>query len=303
VKKLVPEARVEFAHGQMGEHELSEVMHRFVRGLFDVLICTTIVESGVDIPRVNTILIDHADRFGLADLYQLRGRVGRARQKAYAFLLLPPGGLLTDDSRKRIEVLKRYTGHGTGFRIAMRDLEIRGAGNLLGAQQSGHIAAIGFDLYCQLLKRSVAKLQGKKVPPIIDAIVDLDFLDRSPACGTAENAAFIPYNYVDDENLRVKLYGRISSLATETEARELKKEFADRFGTLPAAIKNLFEIARIRIAAAQANIQSVRASEERIILMRNGEAIMPEGRYPRLNARTATLRLKEIQSLIRKLKS
>jgi len=313
------------------------VMHRFVRGLFDVLICTTIVESGVDIPRVNTIIIDRADRFGLADLYQLRGRVGRARHKAYAFLLLPPGGSLTDDSRKRIEALKRYTGHGTGFRIAMRDLEIRGAGNLLGAQQSGHIAAIGFDLYCQLLKRSVAKLQGKKVPPIIDASVDLDFLDRSPAAGEAgrmpairtagvppaedctagvppaeectagvpparrveKNGAYIPYSYVDDENLRVKLYGRISSLATETEVRELKKEFADRFGKLPVAVKNLFEIARIRIATAQADIQSIRASEGRLIIMRNGEAIMPDGRYPRLKARTTAPRLKEILTLIK----
>jgi len=299
VKALVPEARVEYAHGQMSERELSEVMHRFVRGLFDVLICTTIVESGVDIPRVNTIIIDRADRFGLADLYQLRGRVGRARHKAYAFLLLPPGGSLTDDSRKRIEALKRYTGHGTGFRIAMRDLEIRGAGNLLGAQQSGHIAAIGFDLYCQLLKRSVAKLQGKKVPPIIDAAVDLDFLDRSPAGGTAENAAFIPYSYVDEENLRVKLYGRLSSLATESEVRELKKEFADRFGKLPAAVKNLFEIARIRIAAAQIGIQSIRASEDRLIITRNGEAIMPDGRYPRLKARTAATRLKEILTLLK----
>lgn len=303
VKELVPEARVEYAHGQMSERELSEVMHRFVRGLFDVLICTTIVESGVDIPRVNTILIDRADRFGLADLYQLRGRVGRARHKAYAFLLLPPGGSLSDDSRKRIEALKRYTGHGTGFRIAMRDLKIRGAGNLLGAQQSGHIAAIGFDLYCQLLKRSVAKLQGKKVPPIIDASIDLDFLDRSPAGGLTENSAFIPYNYVDDENLRVKLYGRIASLATEGEVRELKKEFADRFGALPAAVKNLFEIARIRIAAAQGGVQSVRVSEERIILMRNGEAIMPEGRYPRLKARTTASRLKELLELIRKMHS
>lgn len=299
IKALVPEARVEYAHGQMSERELSEVMHRFVRGLFDVLICTTIVESGVDIPNCNTIIIDRADRFGLADLYQLRGRVGRARHKAYAFLLLPPGGSLTDDSRKRIEALKKYTGHGTGFRIAMRDLEIRGAGNLLGAQQSGHIAAIGFDLYCQLLKRSVARLQGKKVPPLIDAAVELDFLDRSPAHGATENAAFIPYSYVDEENLRVKLYGRISSLATESEVRELKKEFADRFGKLPIAVKNLFEIARIRIAAAQAGIQSIRASEERLIVLRNGEAIMSNGRYPRLKARTTATRLKEILTLIR----
>ena len=298
IKELVPEARVEFAHGQMSENELSETMHRFVRGLFDVLICTTIVESGVDIPNCNTIIIDRADRFGLADLYQLRGRVGRARHKAYAFLLLPPGGLLSDDSRKRIEALKKYTGHGTGFRIALRDLEIRGAGNLLGAQQSGHIAAIGFDLYCQLLKRSVARLQGKKVPPLVDALVDLDFLERSPSNGSAENAAFIPYSYVEDENLRVKLYGRIASLATESEVRELKKEFSDRFGVLPAAIKNLFETARIRIAAAQAGVQAVRVSEGRLILVRNGEAVMPGGRYPRLPDSTSAARLRAVKNIL-----
>ncbi|MDK2857945.1 MAG: hypothetical protein PWQ89_1064 [Verrucomicrobiota bacterium] len=303
IKELVPEARIETAHGQMSERELSEVMHRFVRGLFDVLICTTIVESGVDIPRVNTIIIDRADRFGLADLYQLRGRVGRARHKAYAFLLLPPGGSLSDDSRKRIEALKKYTGHGTGFRIALRDLEIRGAGNLLGAQQSGHIAAIGFDLYCQLLKRSVAKLQGKKVPPIIDASVDLDFLDRSPSIGETRDAAYIPYSYVDEENLRVKLYGRIASLSTDAEVRELKKEFADRFGAPPVPVKNLFEIARIRIAAAQAGVQSVRASEGRLVILRNNEAVMPGGRYPRLKARTTATRLKEILTLLKGIKT
>ncbi len=316
IEGLVPEARVEYAHGQMSENQLSDIMHRFVRGLFDVLVCTTIVENGVDIPNCNTILVDRADRFGLADLYQLRGRVGRARRKAYAFLLIPPHGVLTDDARQRIEALKKYTGHGTGFRIAMRDLEIRGAGNLLGAQQSGHIAAIGFDLYCQLLKRSVARLQGKKVPPLIDASVDLDFLERSPRAGEAggtpaihsrtagappaqENGAYIPYSYVDDENLRVQLYGRIASLATETEVRELKKEFADRFGKLPPAMRNLFEIARIRIAAAHADVKTIRVNEGRILLIRNGEPIMPDGRYPRQSALTAASRLKEILQLIK----
>ncbi len=335
LSELVPEARIEYAHGQMGEKQLSDVMHRFVQGQFDILLCTTIIESGMDIPRVNTIIIDRADRFGLADLYQLRGRVGRARHKAYAFLLLPRHGQLFDRARRRIEALKRYTGHGTGFRIAMRDLEIRGAGNLLGAQQSGHIAAIGFDLYCQLLKRSVAKLQGRKVPPVIDAAVDLDFLNRSPSSlgkvtrptprgksvgwvsspgapaedsGSTtndrypENAAFIPYDYVEDENLRVKLYGRIASLATESEVRELKKEFADRFGALPAAVKNLFEIARIRIAAAQAGVQSVRVSEERIILTRNGEAVMPAGRYPRLKAEKTGARLRAVLRSLKNLR-
>ena len=313
IENLVPEARVEYAHGQMSEKQLSDIMHRFVRGLFDVLVCTTIVENGVDIPNCNTILVDRADRFGLADLYQLRGRVGRARRKAYAFLLIPPHGVLTDDARQRIEALKKYTGHGTGFRIAMRDLEIRGAGNLLGAQQSGHIAAIGFDLYCQLLKRSVARLQGKKVPPLIDAAVDLDFLERSPRAGETpavrdciagvppaqENGAYIPYSYVDDENLRVKLYGRISSLAKETEVQQLRREFADRFGKLPPAVRNLFEIARIRIAAAYADVKTVRVNEERIMLIRNNEPIMVNGRYPRLTTDTTSRRLKEILALLK----
>jgi transcription-repair coupling factor (superfamily II helicase) len=315
IEALVPAARVETAHGQMGEKELSDIMHRFVRGLFDVLVCTTIVENGVDIPNCNTILIDRADCFGLADLYQLRGRVGRARRKAYAFLLIPPHGALSEEARQRIDALKTHTGHGTGFRIALRDLEIRGAGNLLGAKQSGHIAAIGFDLYCQLLRRSVARLQGKKVPPLIDAAVDFDFLDRSPSTADAggtpaihfqpaqKNGACIPYGYVDDENLRVKLYGRIASVATESEVREIKKEFADRFGRLPSAVKNLFEIARIRIAAAQAGVQSVRSSKGRIILMRNGEAVMPDGCYPRLIDGTAPARLRQILKLIKELRN
>jgi len=293
IEQLVPEARIEYAHGQMSEKQLSDIMHRFVRGLFDVLISTTIIESGVDIPRANTILVDRADRFGLSDLYQLRGRVGRARHKAYAFLLLPPHGHLSDDARSRIEALKRFGGLGAGFRIAMRDLEIRGAGNLLGAQQSGHIAAIGFDLYCQLLKRSIARLQGKKIPPIIDTSVEFDFLDRSPAEPT-NDGAFIPYEYVEDENLRVQLYGRMASLTKETDVRRLKKEFADRFGALPAPMKNLFEIARIRIAASHVNIQSVRTHQEKIILTRNGKPVMTSGRHFRLKSGKTSARLKEI---------
>ncbi len=298
IEQLVPEARIEYAHGQMSEKQLSDIMHRFVRGLFDVLISTTIIESGVDIPRANTILVDRADRFGLSDLYQLRGRVGRSRKKAYAYLLLPTHGVLSDDARARIEALTKFSGLGAGFRIAMRDLEIRGAGNLLGAQQSGHIAAIGFDLYCQLLKRSVARLQGKKVPPLIDASVDLDFLDRSPT-GNTPNGAYIPYTYIEDENLRVKLYGRIATLTTEPEIRTLKKEFADRFGKLPSPIKNLFKIARIRIAGAKANVQSIRTHEEKIILTRDGKPIMPHGRYPRLATEKTAARLKEILTTLK----
>src|SRR6202049_4288244 len=160
---LVPEARVEVGHGQMDADELEEVMARFVAGKIDVLVCTTIIESGLDIPNANTIIIDRADRFGLADLYQLRGRVGRAEHKAYAYLLLPRELMTVGAARKRINAIKQYSSLGAGFRIAMRDLEIRGAGSILGTAQSGHIMAVGFDLYCQLLKQAVAQRKGEKL--------------------------------------------------------------------------------------------------------------------------------------------
>ncbi|HEY5653697.1 MAG TPA: transcription-repair coupling factor, partial [Pontiella sp.] len=217
LRALVPEARIAVAHGQMGEKELSEIMHAFMKGRFDVLLCTTIIESGVDIPNGNTMIIENAERFGLSDLYQLRGRVGRSNHKAFAYMMLSPGGDMIDAARDRMNAIKRYTGLGSGFRLAVRDLELRGAGNMLGANQSGHISAIGFDLYCQLLKRSIALMQGKKPPPLMDVIVKLDFLDLSPKSGNSENGAFIPYDYIEDENLRLRLYQRISALATKHE--------------------------------------------------------------------------------------
>ena len=162
IAELCPQARVEFGHGQMDADELEAVMARFVAGKIDVLVCTTIIESGLDIPNANTIIIDRADRFGLADLYQLRGRVGRAEHKAYAYLMLPREMMTVGAARKRINAIKQYSSLGAGFRIAMRDLEIRGAGSILGTAQSGHIMAVGFDLYCQLLKQAVAQLKGEK---------------------------------------------------------------------------------------------------------------------------------------------
>jgi transcription-repair coupling factor (superfamily II helicase) len=165
LQTLVPEARIVVGHGQMDPDELEEVMTRFVNGEADVLLSTTIIESGLDIPNANTIIIDRADRFGLSELYQLRGRVGRYKHQAYAYLLIPRHAQLLTEARKRITAIRQYSSLGSGFKIAMRDLEIRGAGNLLGAQQSGHITAVGFDLYCQLLKQSVAALKGEKVKP------------------------------------------------------------------------------------------------------------------------------------------
>src|SRR5438067_2100363 len=179
VAELCPDARVEFGHGQMGSEELEAVMHRFVMGKIDVLVCTTIIESGLDIPNANTIIIDRADRFGLADLYQLRGRVGRAQHKAYAYLMLPRELMTVGAARKRINAIKQYSSLGAGFKIAMRDLEIRGAGNVLGTAQSGHIVAIGFDLYCQLLKQAIAKMKGEKVRPRVEIVLRLDFVATS----------------------------------------------------------------------------------------------------------------------------
>ncbi len=177
LQTLVPQARIVVGHGQMNADELEEVMTRFVNGEADVLLSTTIIESGLDIPNANTIIIDRADRFGLSDLYQLRGRVGRYKHQAYAYLLLPRHARLLTDVRKRISAIRQYSTLGSGFKIAMRDLEIRGAGNLLGAEQSGHITAVGFELYCQLLKQSVSSLKGEKVKPRVKVSVKLDFLD------------------------------------------------------------------------------------------------------------------------------
>src|SRR5581483_8910829 len=179
LRTLVPQARIAVGHGQMNADDLEEVMTKFINGEADVLLSTTIIESGLDIPNANTIIIDRADRFGLSDLYQLRGRVGRYKHQAYAYLLLPRHAGLLVDARKRISAIKQYSSLGSGFRIAMRDLEIRGAGNLLGPEQSGHIAAVGFELYCQLLKQSVASLKGEPIPPRAETIVRLDFLAMS----------------------------------------------------------------------------------------------------------------------------
>jgi transcription-repair coupling factor (superfamily II helicase) len=181
LRALVPQARLVVGHGQMQSDELEEVMTQFVNGEADVLLSTTIIESGLDIPNANTIIIDRADRFGLSDLYQLRGRVGRYKHQAYAYLLLPRHATLLADARKRLSAIKQYSRLGSGFKIALRDLEIRGAGNLLGPEQSGHITAIGFDLYCQLLKQSVSALKGEKVRPRLEAQARLDFLAMDPS--------------------------------------------------------------------------------------------------------------------------
>src|SRR5208282_4080838 len=203
---------------------LETVMHRFVKGDIDVLVCTTIIESGLDIPSANTIIIDRADRFGLSDLYQLRGRVGRYKHQAYAYILLPRHMQLVQSARKRISAIKQYSSLGSGFKIAMRDLEIRGAGNILGQEQSGHITAIGFDLYCQLLRESVARLKGHRVKRRAQVTLKIDFLMGS----SGESLAKIPANYINDSRLRIGAYRRIASTAELTDVELLRAELRDR---------------------------------------------------------------------------
>jgi transcription-repair coupling factor (superfamily II helicase) len=300
---LVPQARVEIGHGQMDSDELEGVMARFVAGKIDVLVCTTIIESGLDIPNANTIVIDRADRFGLADLYQLRGRVGRAEHKAYAYLLLPREMMTIGAARKRINAIKQYSSLGAGFRIAMRDLEIRGAGSILGTAQSGHIMAIGFDLYCQLLKQAVAQLKGRKFQPRLDVDLRIDFVATNEAefaqLGPEQRIpAFVPANYISDTGLRIKAYREIAGISTRDQFDRVQREWRDRFGKFPEAVDNLFLLAEIKLAAAKAGISRVEVRERKLMLTRRGEFILVDGKFPRLVAKPA--HLGEILELTRK---
>jgi transcription-repair coupling factor (superfamily II helicase) len=291
---LVPNARVEIGHGQMDADDLEEVMARFVAGKIDVLVCTTIIESGLDIPNANTIVIDRADRFGLADLYQLRGRVGRAEHKAYAYLLLPREMMTIGAARKRINAIKQYSSLGAGFRIAMRDLEIRGAGSILGTAQSGHIMAIGFDLYCQLLKQAVAQLKGRKFQPRLDVDLRIDFVATNEAefaqLGPEQRIpAFVPANYISDTGLRIKAYREIAEISTRDQFDRVRREWRDRFGKFPTAVDNLFLLAEVKLAAAKAGITRVEARERKLMLTQRGDFILVDGKFPRLVAKPAHL--------------
>jgi transcription-repair coupling factor (superfamily II helicase) len=301
LQQLVPEARVEVAHGQMPSGALAEIMRSFAQGEFDVLLCTTIIESGLDIPNANTILIDRADRFGLADLYQLRGRVGRSRHRAFAYMLLPTQAHVDPIARKRIQAIKQYSGAGAGFRVAMRDLEIRGAGNLLGSEQSGHIAAVGFGLYCQLLKRTIAQAKGEPLSRIVDVQVSLDFVTLSPADAGAEHSAVIPLGFIEDERLRVSLYRRIAEAASVRDVEELRRDIKDRFGRMPKEVDRLLKIAEMRVLAAERSVQSIETQEDKIMLKREGDYLMAGGRFPRLRKSSPDARLDELLAHLRRL--
>ena len=317
---LVPAARIVVGHGQMEADELETVMTKFVNGEADVLLSTTIIESGLDIPNANTIIIDRADRFGLSDLYQLRGRVGRYKHQAYAYLLLPRHASLLSDVRKRISAIKQYSTLGSGFKIAMRDLEIRGAGNLLGAEQSGHITAVGFELYCQLLKQSVSSLKGEQVKPRAAVEVQLDFLEMNAAAGeppsegrvpgaaresseetsptSLRKTASLPHHYIAEPQHRIEIYRKLAQATDKAALDGLNRELRDRFGPLPRPVELLLSVAELKVLAAEKAVTAIEVKEDKLMLTRHGDFITLGGKFPRLAKKDAGARLKEIKKLL-----
>ncbi|MFA5072851.1 MAG: transcription-repair coupling factor [Nitrospirota bacterium] len=245
VRSLVPEATIGVAHGQMHEHNIEDVMSKFLSGSLNVLVTTTIIESGIDIPTANTIIINRADRFGLADLYQIKGRVGRSREKAYAYLLIPAEEQLSDIARKRLRAIQELSELGAGFQIAAQDLETRGAGNLLGKQQSGHIAAVGIDLYTEMMEQAIAELQGEEQAATSDTII------------TMKASAFIPEDYIQDMSLRLAAYKEISSVNDEAQLAEIQESLVDRYGELPVPAHNLIKIMQIKCLAKEALLSRI----------------------------------------------
>ena len=245
IRRIVPEARVIYGHGQMKDEELEDVMHRFVRREADVLVATTIIESGIDIPTVNTIFINRADRFGLADLHQLRGRVGRSSHRAYCYLLLSPDRPVMGKAAKRLKAIEEFSELGAGFRIAMRDLEIRGAGNLLGREQSGHIAAVGYEMYCRLLEQTVRRLKNEPDPSPPTVHLDLDV------------AALIPGHYIASDRARIEMYRRVVSCRTTQDLTQLERDLTDAFGPIPRPMLRLLELAEIRVLVRRFGVTSI----------------------------------------------
>ena len=324
--ELLPGVSVGVGHGKMDSDTLEKVMTDFVAGKNQVLVCTTIIESGLDIPNCNTIIIEGADRFGLSQLYQLRGRVGRFKHQAYAYLLLHKHTKLLEVARQRLSALRQHNQLGAGFRIAMRDLELRGAGNLLGTEQSGHIIGVGFDLYCQLLRQSVARLKGESTASYIRASVKLDFvltgekinadakssgrrMDSYTAIKDAETKAdgaipidpiqaLIPSTYITETRLRIDLYRKLALTVDLEELKKLTAEIKDRFGKYGDEVKALILMTKIRILAEQKKLLLVECESHKLKCLRNSgrrdDWIMPGSRFPRLTAAKALLRLEEI---------
>ena len=245
VRQLVPDARIVIGHGQMNEHELEDVMHKFIRHEADILVSTTIIESGIDIPNANTMFINEAENFGLSDLHQLRGRVGRYKHRAYCYLLLSPDKTISSTAAKRLKAMEEYASLGAGFKIALRDLEIRGAGNILGPEQSGHIAAVGYEMYCQLLEDAVKRVKNEVVVKPKEVNVDIGI------------TGVMPRTYVDSERQRMDLYRRLSRATSVEMLEALSKDVVDAFGPMPKPVTALFGLAEIKVLARQWSILSI----------------------------------------------
>ena len=255
IAKLVPEANVAFAHGQMRERELERIMLDFINGEIDVLVSTTIIETGLDISNVNTIIIHDADRYGLSQLYQLRGRVGRSNRMAYAFIMYKKDKILKEEAEKRLQAIREFTELGSGIKIAMRDLEIRGAGSLLGEKQSGHMEAVGYDLYCKMLNEAVRLLKGEEVENT-DFETTVDF----------NVDAYIPTSYIQNEYIKLDMYKRIAAVENEEECMDIQDELIDRFGDIPKAVQNLLSISLLRVMAHSLYVTDLSGNKQEIKL-------------------------------------
>ncbi|HQE66144.1 MAG TPA: transcription-repair coupling factor, partial [Bacillota bacterium] len=265
LKTMIPEARVAVAHGQMEEKMLEDTMLDFYNNEYDVLVCTTIIEAGLDIPNVNTIIISDADKMGLSQLYQLRGRVGRSNRLAYAYLTYQKDKVLNEVAEKRLQAIREFTEFGSGFKIAMRDLEIRGAGNLLGREQHGHLEAIGYDLYIKLLEDTVKELKGEEVAEAVDTSIELKI------------SAFIPENYISDENQKIEIYKKIAYIGSQEDIYDIEEEIEDRFGDLPQVVRNLLDISYIKHLAGKCNVVSITQRKNSILVkFSNDRSIKPE---------------------------
>ena len=270
VAALVPDASVAYAHGQMKEHELENIMYDFINGDIDVLVSTTIIETGLDISNVNTIIIQDSDNMGLSQLYQLRGRVGRSNRTSYAFLMYQKNKMLKETAEKRLQALREYTELGSGFKIAMRDLEIRGAGNLLGERQSGHMEAVGYDLYCKMLNSAVKKYKGIVEEKDFETSIDIGI------------NAFIPPDYIPNEFQKLDIYKRIAAIENEEERDDMLEELIDRFGEPPKSVLNLLEISNVRNMAHNVYVTEVSDKGEGIKFVMHEKAKVHPERIPEL---------------------
>ncbi|MGF1531756.1 MAG: transcription-repair coupling factor [Puniceicoccaceae bacterium] len=322
IRQIVPEVRIGIGHGQMDEGVLEQVMLAYTRGDYDLLLCTTIIESGLDIPNSNTMIIEGADRFGLAQLYQLRGRIGRFNRQAYAYLLLPQKSSILDPAQKRLDAIRQNNQLGAGYRIALRDLELRGAGNLIGKEQSGTIAGVGFDLYCQLLRQSVARLRGEPGSTAIRAQVRLDFVQTGPLSrqvitprtstitGELEGAtgqtivAAIPDHYIGETSLRLDLFRKLSLAATPEVVRALAEDIRDRFGQTPPPVDALIGVAMVRVLAEQKMITlvEVQGGVVRCKQYQQGTEnfLRIGGRFPRLTAKDPLSKIRQLCNLLQR---